>query len=181
MDVTIEEIRTRYRIESGYDVRLDLGKALVELRDVCDRFWKVRTGESLPGFKAMTHPQQVEHLANEWNSKRRDLFVMQNVVAGLSGVDGCVVLDRSLKVHLFGGKIKANSDREKMPLHAPGSGMDLLPQMDRLGTRNNSACDFCREHPGAFAFVLSQDSDLRVYWSDQSWAFALLDLDTHMK
>ena len=46
------------------------------------------------------------------------------------------------------------------------------PAVIKLGTRNQSACQFCREHPHAFAFVVSQDGDLRVYCSDGGAAYA---------
>jgi hypothetical protein len=120
----------------------------------------------------------MEILANQWTSKRRDLYVIQNVVAGLSSVDGCVVLDRSLRTHLFGAKIRASKAGKGLPLIDPDTNADLSSEMEKLGTRNNSACGFCREHPGAYAFVLSQDSDLRLYCSDEKSAYASLDLDT---
>jgi hypothetical protein len=54
----------------------------------------------------------------------------------------------------------------------------MEPRLAKLGTRNNSACLFCREHPGAWAFVVSQDGDLRVFYSDEKAAYAILAIDT---
>ena len=113
-----------------------------------------------------------------WLTKRNQFHVAMNAVAGLAEVDGCVVLDRGLRVHLFGGKIRSSS------AHRPSSArvLDLCDWYARdviieqairkLGTRNQSACQFCREHPHAFAFVISQDGDLRVYCSDDKAAYA---------
>ncbi len=178
-EITPKEIRDKYNFSDGFEVSLDLGKAFTEFLAACERYHQVKATVNQPGFEAVAHTQQMELLSNQWLASRRELFLMQDALAALSGVDGCVVLDRSLKAHLFGAKIQPLQDRTLLPLvDYDQSGTNLEAEMKSLGTRNNSAWRFCREYAGAFGFVLSQDSDLRLYCSDEKAAYAFLDLDT---
>ena len=174
-EISPKEIREKYRFSGGFEVSLNLGKAFTEFAVACECY------RYHAEFEAVSHRQQMELLSNQWLARRQYLYRMQEALAALSGVDGCVVLDQSLKAHLFGDKIQTIRDREKLPLvdyYRPDTNIE--EKMKSLGTRNNSACLFCQEHPGAFAFVLSQDSDLRLYFSNEKVAYAFLDLDTYM-
>jgi hypothetical protein len=142
----------------------------------CGRLFNLRRLTGAEGSEALV--QQFCDQQNDWLTRRNQFHVALNAVAGLSEVDGCVVLDRGLRVKLFGGKIhSANANGA-----APAQVLDLRdwyardvliePFIRKLGTRNQSACQFCREHPHTFAFVVSQDCDLRVYCSDDDAAFA---------
>ncbi len=178
--ISPKEIREKYGFSGGFEVSLNLGKAFTEFAVACECYNQAKANVNHAGFEAVSHTQQMELLSNQWLARRQDLYLMQEALAALSGVDGCVVLDRSLKAHLFGAKIQTIRDRKKLPLvdyDQPGTIIE--EEMKSLGTRNNSACLFCQEHPGAFAFVLSQDSDLRLYCSDEKVAYAFLNLDTY--
>ena len=173
-EISPKEIREKYGFSGGFEVSLNLGKAFTEFAVACECY------RYHAEFEAVSHRQQMELLSNQWLARRQYLYRMQEALAALSGVDGCVVLDQSLKAHLFGAKIQTIRDRKKLPLvdyDQPGTIIE--EEMKSLGTRNNSACLFCQEHPGAFAFVLSQDSDLRLYCSDEKVAYAFLNLDTY--
>ena len=47
-----------------------------------------------------------ERAAHHWNWRRAAVFTKARILAGLSSVDGCVVVDRCLKVVGFGGEIR---------------------------------------------------------------------------
>jgi len=175
-EATLEKIRNDYHIFDGVPIDLEVGTMLADFSASCARLAYVRR---LAGAEA-SEPllQQLGDLQNDWLAKRNELHVAQSAMAGLSEVDGCVVLDRGLQVRLFGGKIRPAGASGRLP-HAALDLKDwythelsIEPALRKLGTRNQSACQFCREHPHAFAFVVSQDGDLRVYCSDDQAAYA---------
>lgn len=174
---SLSAVRRRYNIADGFVVELDLGAKLVEFSAACARLallraaWGAGTPTNLPSIDEL-HERQ-----NEWFAARNALYATVGTIAGLTEVDGCVVLDRGLHVHLFGGKIQNARDdhgssrlRPLCDWYEPAQSLDGA--LARLGTRNQSACGFCREHPHALAFVVSQDTDLRVYCSDTECAYA---------
>jgi hypothetical protein len=95
---------------------------------------------------------------------RHQLWSTAASVAHLSALDGCVVLDRRLTVHGFGGTIETGAAGSALPyLGAPVAEGQLLA---RFGHRHRSAFLLCKAVPNAIAFVVSQDGDLLVFSSD---------------
>lgn len=178
-DVEHSHIRDKYHIEDGHEVFLDLGEALTEFAACRMHFQTIKPGVNDSQPLATESRHELISLANQWLDKRRDLSLTQNAVASLSSVDGCVVLDRRLRIHLFGAKIRSLQHEREMKVFDPDTKVDLSSEMKKLGTRNNSACRFCFDYPGAYAFVLSQDSDLRLYYSDKEKVYAILSLDIY--
>src|SRR5207245_1148581 len=92
----------------------------------------------------------------------------------LSATDGCVVFDRDMKVHGFGGEI--NNDLSGV---SPLRCFDLTTKQDLpaeellrpYGNRHKSAYALCRKVPNAIVFVISQDGDLRVFASDETTVY----------
>lgn len=176
--VRLATICNRYQISDGLLVDLDLGSLLVDFSAACARLalhnQPNRTGNTAD------HLDQLALLQNDWFARRTALLVAIDTIAGLADVDGCVVLDRGLRVSLFGGKIRtARVDGASRLLELRDwydRSQSLVSSMAKLGTRNQSACLFCREHPRALAFVVSQDTDLRVYASDENYAYAFESL-----
>ncbi len=116
--------------------------------------------------------EQADH---DWNWRRSAVFAKADIVSGLSSVDGCVVLDRNLRVSGFGGEILVDPTRaaqEPRQLRNLKTG-DLMPEteLDSLGTRHRSAYRLVKAHPGVLAFVVSQDGDLRIFCSTQDDVF----------
>ena len=74
-----------------------------------------------------------------------------------------MVLDRGLRVGLFGGKIGISSASGPSSERVLGlrdwysRDVSIEPGIRKLGTRNQSACQFCREHPHTFAFEKLED------------------------
>jgi len=116
-----------------------------------------------------------ERAAHHWNWRRAAVFTKAQILAGLSSVDGCVVVDRSLKVVGFGGEIRIDDAKLQA---APRTLRDkktgaLLPKanVEQMGTRHRSAYRLAKTHPGIIAFVISQDGDLRIFCSDEHDVF----------
>ncbi|MGE5194009.1 MAG: putative sensor domain DACNV-containing protein [Deltaproteobacteria bacterium] len=174
--VSLDAIRKTYNIYDGVPVDLDLGAHLAEFSASCGRLFNLRRLTGAESSESLV--QQLCDQQNEWLALRGQFQVALNAAAGLSEVDGCVVLDRGLRIGLFGGKIRSSGATSR----PSGKALDLRDwyardvsiehDIRKLGTRNQSACQFCREHPHALAFVISQDGDLRVYCSDDEAAYA---------
>jgi hypothetical protein len=181
-EASLENIRNEYNIHDGVPIDLDLGALLAESSASCARLFNLRRLTGAEGSESLV--QQLCDQQNDWLTRRNQFQQALNAVVGLSEVDGCVVLDRGLRVHLFGGKIHSSSANSGTPQrvlnlcdwYARDASLDA--EIRKLGTRNQSACRFCQEHPHAFAFVISQDGDLRVYCSDEQAAYAFEALAT---
>ncbi len=101
--------------------------------------------------------------------RRHQLWSAAASVGHLSALDGCVVLDRRMTVHGFGGTIEtAAADRSARTLTDPRTNAPLAegPLLARFGHRHRSAFLLCKAVPDAVAFVISQDGDLPVFSSD---------------
>src|SRR5205823_5634323 len=93
----------------------------------------------------------------------------------LSATDRCVVLDRTLTVHGFGGSIYSK--------HQPGDEVCIWVRgeskqevaakelLQRFGERHRSAYCLCKEVPNSLAFVISQDGDLRIFANDEAGVY----------
>jgi hypothetical protein len=121
--------------------------------------------------------------------------VAARAIGELAAVDGCVVLDRALSVVGFGTKINVPRQRAEassiqfqhvepgtpLPLnnrYAKFAGTQLpLEELEKLGgTRLRSALWFCKSYPHVVAFVVSQDQEMKVLWSEDEVAFAFLSI-----
>lgn len=120
-------------------------------------------------------PAERDRIANRWLRVRLSLVSKTRSLANLGRVDGCVVVDRELQLRGFGGKIGFD-DRD---FTVPG-----LPHFDLLtknvveygvkgGMRHKSAYWLCQVIPGTIAFVVSQDGDLTVFFSDSNHVHAI--------
>ena len=152
-----------------FDIRCTHGTSIALGEDIQD-FWDTCIEHSLT--KDSDAREEADHA---WNWKRAAVFAKADIVSGLSFVDGCVVLDRDLRVVGFGGEILVDPGRvsqEARDLRNLKTG-DLMPEseLDRLGTRHRSAYRLAKAHPGVIAFVVSQDGDLRIFCSTQDDVF----------
>lgn len=83
-------------------------------------------------------------------------------IASLAGVDGAVLLSRSLTVLAFGAFVRSPSDDTRIQLVDCEGQPQPMSQLK--GARHKAALWFCQRSPGALAIVLSQDGELSVYW-----------------
>jgi hypothetical protein len=101
--------------------------------------------------------------------KRHQLWSAAASVGHLSALDGCVVLDRRMTVHGFGGTIETGASGTSGLTYADartGAPLDEAQLLARFGHRHRSAYLLCKAVPDAVAFVISQDGDLPVFSSD---------------
>ncbi|MGV3485118.1 MAG: putative sensor domain DACNV-containing protein [Planctomycetaceae bacterium] len=91
------------------------------------------------------------------------VFEVGHLFAGLSAVDGALVLTQRLEVHGFGAEISS----QLPPVETVWRAMDLegtrvAPDLaDRFGTRHRSVFRLCQQHPAVIAIVISQDGQVR--------------------
>ena len=101
--------------------------------------------------------------------RRHQLWSTAASVGQLSAHDGCVVLDRQMTVHGFGGTIETAAAASSARTCADSwANVPLAEEqlLARFGHRHRSAFLLCKAVPNAIAFVISQDGDLRVFSSD---------------
>jgi hypothetical protein len=102
--------------------------------------------------------------------RRHQVWSMAASVGHLSALDGCVVLDRRMTAHGFGGTIETGAAAPSALTYADsrtGAALPEEPLLARFGHRHRSAFLLCKAVPNALAFVISQDGDLLVFSSDE--------------
>jgi DNA integrity scanning protein DisA with diadenylate cyclase activity len=96
------------------------------------------------------------------------MFSSARALAELANVDGCVVLDRKLRLYGFGGEIRVGEEQVQgwqcSEAHPDTLESQAIIDVERWGTRHRSAFRLCCVRPGATVFVVSQDGDLRVFY-----------------
>jgi hypothetical protein len=147
-----DTVKIKYRLESG------------QVQGVVKKRMTVE-----PGLSHHTRGQKdiEQAVLDEGHFLEHDMARMGDFVAALAAVDGAVVLGRNLWLAGFGAEIIQTSpppdefvkyvnhpDESKQPNSRPVSG---------FGMRHRSGYRFCNGVPGAIAFVVSQDGDLRVF------------------
>lgn len=91
------------------------------------------------------------------------IFEVGHLFAGLSAVDGALVLTRRFEVHGFGAEIS----HLLPPVHHVCRALDIEAnrvapdQADRFGTRHRSVFRLCERYPDVLAIVISQDGHVR--------------------
>jgi hypothetical protein len=82
-------------------------------------------------------------------------------------VDGCTVLDSDLRLLGFGGKILPRAIEDRRQLRDARAGLALGKEvMYQTGTRHLSAYQVCQACEGVTCFVVSQDGQVTLFWSD---------------
>jgi hypothetical protein len=154
-----------FDIHCKYPVEMRLGDDILE-------FWK----SCVHHAEARNDDQHERDAATQaWSWRRAALFTKAEILAGLSSVDGCVVLDRNLQVLGFGGEIRVDDQKvyaAPRALRNLRTGQ-LTPEaeLEQYGTRHRSAYRLAKVSPGTIVFVISQDGDLRIFCSDEETVF----------
>lgn len=147
--------------------------------------WRTRgpqVGRSL--VRALAHAS--EGAIPEPVVSRRDLDRAM-ALARMGSVDGCLVLDATLRCLGFGGKIHRVDIPPCKSVDAPLSGdpglVEGAPAFDlrSRGTRHQSAATLCLLHPGTVAFVISQDGEISAMGSPNGrWVQVVSPLGTYV-
>jgi hypothetical protein len=118
--------------------------------------------------------------AQEYNRLRHVVLATIRALGTLAATDGCVVLDRALRVHGFGGiiAIPPGTLAPARPLMDDrASGPNFADQLlARNGTRHKSAFQLCQYLGNTITFVISQDGGVRVFSSDQHHVYTMESL-----
>ena len=108
------------------------------------------------------------------------IFEYAHFIAGLTAVDGAVVISQRQEVMGFGGMILGSLDRVSVvarSLDFEGESKALEP-VDRAGMRHRAVYNLCNEIRDALAIVISQDGDVNIvmwkngivtYWDVDPW------------
>jgi hypothetical protein len=164
---TLERDPSLFDVRCKYSTTFALGQAIADFWCAC-----VDCAECKDG-------QATESALHQWRWKRERLFSSATALSGLSAVDGCVVLNRNLEVLGFGGVIglvdldaKIVDSPRRLKNVKTGAILDDSEFASLgLGTRHRSAFRLCKAHPGSVVFVVSQDGDLRVFYSDDQYIY----------
>jgi hypothetical protein len=89
----------------------------------------------------------------------QSVFELSRLIAGLSAIDGAVVLDKRLRILGFGAEVSAELPA---PAHVwralDTEGTHCEPaSVEDVGTRHRAAYRFVRDNPGGLAIVISHD------------------------
>ena len=125
--------------------------------------WQVSGLLVKPGPPEAAEPNDaIQFLIN-----REVVSAATDAIAGLALTDGCVLLDRCLGVYSFGSMISTpNEDTKLISFYQGDSSIKIDGEkIKSFGGRRQSALQICKDCPGAMAFVISQDGDLRVFVS----------------
>lgn len=131
----------------------DLGRRLVEHWDAC--------------FDTPADGMIDDGKLQTWRGAESSLLNSVDMLASVSRVDGCVLLDRRLCAAGFGVKLLELVKPQRMlkfvDPFTKEAAPDLPAKVGRFGTRHLSAFQFCCAHDNSIAFVISQDGDVRVF------------------
>jgi hypothetical protein len=163
----------RLRHGGAFVVVSDAAQAPVELRYPTEPL--ALGGELVELWLALAraHRQLGDNLSadalEQTRVRRHRLWSTAASVAHLSAHDGCVLLDRQLNVHGFGGTIETRAATSSPRTYLDSRTRAPLAEdqlLSRFGHRHRSAFQLCKAVPNAIAFVISQDGDLPVFSSD---------------
>lgn len=149
---------------------LDIGAALLDLWQACVHAGRRRDQPGYSSAVAICHRYETQ------------LWTKVDVLANLSAVDGCVILNRSLQLCGFGAEIQVADDEARLtPRHFRAwESQDVIDYelfMQHIGgTRHRSAARLCQVHEGMIVLVVSQDGELRIFCTDGDvYGFGPLD------
>lgn len=95
-------------------------------------------------------------------SAEKDIFELSRFVAGLTSVDGAVVLDKHFELLGFGAEVVLQSDSPPVYRALDGEANErLIDDDESVGTRHRAAYRFANAHRGGLAIVVSQDGGVR--------------------
>ena len=153
-------------------IRLNYGLEQADLGEDIVKFW-LATIEAIDSGEK----RDLELWLRRHNYFRKQV----DIVSSLANVDGCVCLTPDLRVLGFGGEILVDeTTATESPLVLVDARTDT-PQISQDsssfgGTRHRSAFRLCKKVSNVLAFVVSQDGDLSVFYSNDKNVYAFRSL-----
>jgi hypothetical protein len=156
-------IRTKFGVVEHGSV---LGDRFVEFLNarhlLTEAQWQAKRRGATPGAEAA-----ISHLQSAVFQAEEDLADAADVAAGLSAVDGALVLTTGLRVLGFGAEIVLDAAQPVSAYELAGSRQPAAwPEVDSesFGMRHRSALRCIGATDRAAAFVVSQDGAVSVFW-----------------
>lgn len=127
--------------------------------------------EIVPTYKGLSSLTGVNNHELESGEWKRAVAKEIDTIAGLTAIDGTIIINDSLEVIAFGEKITRPENRpavESILLTEPTEGFKPITVHPAFhgGTRHLSAAQFTQDQQDALALVASQDGKFTIYsWS----------------
>jgi hypothetical protein len=95
----------------------------------------------------------------ELEQLEQSIFELSRVLAGLSAIDGAVILDKRFGIRGFGAEVSADLPAPAQVFRALDSeGFSREAEaIENVGTRHRAAYRFVQDHPNGLAIVISHD------------------------
>jgi hypothetical protein len=145
-----------------------------------------RQWESYADVSRKRGTEEFEQAVRNAEFRRNKTLADCEMVGNFSAVDGCVVLTHDLNLVSFGAKIQVSpeesraSPRRFKHIHS-GTVYEDEDFMRAIGgTRHQSVARLCQVHERVVVYTVSQDGELKLFYSDaeNAYAFGPLDLPT---
>jgi hypothetical protein len=171
-------VRTKFEIGSQESLLADRFVEFLNTRHVlAEAGWREKkSGAVATGEQALLHLQNAAFAAEE------DLVGAAEVVAGLTAVDGALVLTADLRPVGFGAEIVLDAAEpviayEAMSLAQPS---ETWPTVDSesFGMRHRSALRCVGVGDQVAAFVVSQDGQVSLFWKQDGRVFMKRNVNT---
>jgi hypothetical protein len=143
--------------------RFTAAEARLRYRSILLSIMRHMTETHEPG-RRVGWPEYEDSTHRELLALDEALFEMSYLIAGLTAVDGAVLLTKRFEILGFGTEITSNAvsvERVTKALDIEGE-TTVEESPDGMGTRHRSAFRFVQSIPTALAVVISQDSDVRI-------------------
>jgi hypothetical protein len=170
-------VRIKYRLDEAADV---LGQRFVRFLNA--RHELVAEGQRRSGGGADGSLEALRRWQAATFEAEEDLADAADLVAGLSSVDGAVVMTSDLRVLGFGAEIVLDAATPVRAFEASGGARTSaeLPEVDSesFGMRHRSAIRGVAMAQASAAFVVSQDGTVTLCWKKGSDVFIKRDINT---
>lgn len=157
-------VRTKFEVDEHDSVLGDRFIAFLNTRHLLTEA-RLRQEES---GTVMTAEQTLAHLQNAAFAAEEDLVGAAEVVAGLTAVDGALVLTADLRALGFGAEIVLDTTEPVIAYEVIGHAQspELWPTVDSesFGMRHRSALRCVGVTDRMAAFVVSQDGQVSLFW-----------------
>lgn len=134
--------------------------------EAIDASWRSSIGRMTEVEGRALHELVAEYqsaTSDEQHAKLERVLDAAQCLAYLSATDGCVIVDRTMRVLAFAAEILPGGADEDVVVTNHGPIATGTFDLRSVGTRHRSSVRFCSNHPGAVAIVLSQDGDVTLF------------------